>query len=146
MAGKEKKTSSVLRTTADDYAEGATVHGVGYIFNELLPDVDRVIWALSVMFFFILAVFFTTNVYTDWQDNLVITTLKNTAKDVTELPFPAVTICSEGLNMETVSKALARSVLMIFHVTINLHVFPSPELHHVLFQLLPMFEIIHILQ
>ena len=99
---------SVLHATADDYAEGATVHGVGYIFNELLPTIDRVIWAVSVTFFFILAIFFTTNSYIDWQDNLVITTLKNTAKDVTELEFPAVTICSEGLNMDAVSKALAR--------------------------------------
>ena len=99
---------SVLHTTADEYAEGATVHGVGYIFDELLPTIDRVIWGISVGFFFVLAVLFTTNAYTDWQDNMVITTLKNTAKDVTELVFPAVTICSEGLNMDAVSKALAR--------------------------------------
>ena len=105
---EDSKRRSVLHTTADDYAEGATVHGVGYIFNELLPTIDRVIWAVSVTFFFILAIFFTTNSYFDWQDNLVITTLKNTAKDVTELEFPAVTICSEGLNMDAVSKALAR--------------------------------------
>ena len=104
----ETSKRSVLHATADEYAEGATVHGVGYIFDELLPTIDRVIWGFSVGFFFVLAVMFTTNAYTDWQDNMVITTLKNTAKDVTELVFPAVTICSEGLNMDAVSKALAR--------------------------------------
>ena len=36
----------------------------------------------------------------------VVTTLKNTAKPVTEVPFPAVTICSSGLNMDAVKKAL----------------------------------------
>lgn len=97
-----------MHATADEYAECATVHGVGYIFNELLPTIDRVIWGVSVGFFFVLAVLFTTNAYADWQDNMVITTLKNTAKDVTELVFPAVTVCSEGLNMDAVSKALAR--------------------------------------
>ena len=104
----ETSKRSVLHATADEYAEGATVHGVGYIFDELLPTIDRVIWGVSVGFFFVLAVLFTTNAYTDWQDNMVITTLKNTAKDVTELVFPAVTVCSEGLNMDAVSKALAR--------------------------------------
>ena len=104
----ETSKRSVLHATADEYAEGATVHGVGYIFDELLPTIDRVIWGFSVGFFFVLAVLFTTNAYTDWQDNMVITTLKNTAKDVTELVFPAVTVCSEGLNMDAVSKALAR--------------------------------------
>ena len=104
----ETSKRSVLHSTADEYAEGATVHGVGYIFDELLPTIDRVIWGVSVGFFFVLAVMFTTNAYTDWQDNMVITTLKNTAKDVTELVFPAVTVCSEGLNMDAVSRALAR--------------------------------------
>ena len=32
---------SILHATADEYAEGATVHGVSYIFNELLPAIDR---------------------------------------------------------------------------------------------------------
>ena len=32
---------SILHATADEYAEGATVHGVSYIFNELLPIIDR---------------------------------------------------------------------------------------------------------
>jgi hypothetical protein len=102
------KRRSVLHATADQYAEGATVHGVGYIFDELLPAIDRIIWTVSVLGFFALAVFFTTNAYNDWQENLVITTLKNTAKDVTELPFPAVTVCSAGLTMATVSRALSR--------------------------------------
>ena len=104
----EPNKRSVLHATADEYAEGATVHGVGYIFDELLPTIDRVIWGVSVGFFFVLAVLFTTNAYTDWQDNMVITTLKNTAKDVSELVFPAVTVCSEGLNMDAVSRALSR--------------------------------------
>ena len=50
---------------------------------------DRVIWGASVTAFFILAVFFTTNAYTDWQENLVITTLKNTAK-VTYFRIPVL--------------------------------------------------------
>ena len=36
----------------------------------------------------------------------VVTTLKNTAKPVTEVPFPAVTICGSGLHMSTVEEKI----------------------------------------
>ena len=60
--------------------------------------------------------------YSNWQDNFTITTLKVTietkysksenifiqdaAKPVADLPFPSVTICSPGLNMEAVEEAI----------------------------------------
>ena len=31
----------------------------------------------------------------------MVTTLKNTAKPVTDLPFPAITICASGLHMDS---------------------------------------------
>ena len=36
----------------------------------------------------------------------VVTTLKNTAKPVTEVQFPAVTICSSGFHMSNVEKKI----------------------------------------
>ena len=36
----------------------------------------------------------------------MVTTLKNTAKLVTEIPFPALTVCSSGLHMNNVEKKL----------------------------------------
>ena len=56
-----------------------------------------------------------------WVDSPVLTTITTTARDVTELDFPTITICrevfllqlkrcdlftSQGLNMEAVSRAL----------------------------------------
>ena len=37
----------------------------------------------------------------------VVTTLKNTARPVTDLPFPAITICASGLHMDNVERKLA---------------------------------------
>jgi hypothetical protein len=42
----------------------------------------------------------------NWGESPVLTTIVTTAKDVTEVNFPAVTVCREGLNMEAVSAAL----------------------------------------
>ena len=36
----------------------------------------------------------------------MVTTLKNTAKIVTDIPFPALTVCSSGLHMNNVEKKL----------------------------------------
>ena len=102
------KKSSVVSLTATEYAEGATVHGVSYIFNRSLPSIDRVVWTIFELIFLLLAAYFTLTLYTDWQANNVLTTLKTTAKEVTELEFPAVTICSTGLNMDAVYEALEK--------------------------------------
>ena len=101
--------SSVMMT-ATEYAAGATVHGVAYIFNRSLPSIDRVVWTIFELIFLLLAGYFTLTMYTDWQENSVLTTLKTTAKEVTELEFPAITICSEGLNMDAVAKALEKDI------------------------------------
>ena len=35
--------------------------------------------------------------------------MKNTAKPVTDLPFPAITICASGLHMDSVEKKLGEN-------------------------------------
>ena len=42
----------------------------------------------------------------------VVTTLKQTAKPVTDLLFPAVTICASGLHMDNVEKKVAENFAM----------------------------------
>ena len=43
-----------------------------------------------------LAIYLSVESYNQWQERPVITTLKNTAKPVTEVPFPMVTISSQA--------------------------------------------------
>ena len=50
-----------------------------------------------------------TRSYTEWQSDQVITTLKSTARPVTDLAFPTVTICAAGLHMENVKTVLERN-------------------------------------
>ena len=44
-----------------------------------------------------------TNIEVFWQ---VVTILKNTTKLVTDVPFPALTLCGSGLHMNNVEKKL----------------------------------------
>ena len=50
--------------------------------------------------------FFIVNIIMDRQDDRTITSLKTISKPVNELDFPAVTICKDGLNFQSVRETL----------------------------------------
>ena len=106
---KQTRTKSrcrSLRQTTKDYASQSSIHGVGYIFNQKLSTWERALWLIVVIAFLILATHLTLDTWTQWQEEQVVTTLKNTAKPVAEVPFPAVTICGTGSHMNNVEKKI----------------------------------------
>ena len=105
--GKMGKTSPVSKTL-QEYSEAATVHGVGYVFSRSLPLADRLLWALITLSCLSLAGYWSVTAFGNWQENLVVTTLKDPAKSVASLNFPAVTICTSGLDMEAVKDMLMK--------------------------------------
>ena len=42
------------------------------------------------------------------SQNMIVTRFENSELPVTEINFPAVTVCSQGLNMENVARAVER--------------------------------------
>ena len=102
--GKVSHVTNTLR----DYSEAATVHGVSYVFSRSLPLVDRLVWGLITLTCLSLATYWSITAYGNWQENMVVTTLKDPAKSLSSLPFPAVTICTSGLDMEAVKDKLMK--------------------------------------
>ena len=100
------KRKSKLTKNAEEYANRATVHGISYIFDRDLAKLDKALWLIIVLGALCLAVWMINTSYTSWQDNQVITTLKTTTKPITDLDFPAVTICAAGQHMDNVEKVL----------------------------------------
>ena len=98
--------SSKLAHTVKEYANHTTIHGISYIFDQKLSTWERVLWLMVVIAFLILATHLTLDTWTQWQEEQVVTTLKNTAKPVAEVPFPAVTICGTGNHMSNVEKKI----------------------------------------
>ena len=95
-----------ITQTTKDYASQSSIHGIGYIFDHKLGTWERVLWLMVVIAFLILATHLTLDTWTQWQEEQVVTTLKNTAKPVAEVPFPAVTICGTGNHMGNVEKKI----------------------------------------
>ena len=104
MKGK-KKSPAVVRTT-EEFASHTTVHGISYIFDRSLPIADRLLWLVVVVSFLALASYLSYNSYTEWRGEQVITTLKDTVMPVTEVAFPAITICGGGNHMDNVERAV----------------------------------------
>ena len=56
------------------------------------------------------ATIFAWNVFSDWQDERTITSLKTISKPVNQLDFPSVTICKGGQNLQAVREVLEGEV------------------------------------
>ena len=91
-----------------EFSSHSTAHGIGYVFDKELGMFDRSLWLGIVTVCVCVAVGMISSSYTTWQENMVITTLKNIAKPVDEIDFPAVTICGSGLYMENIEKTLEK--------------------------------------
>ena len=81
------------------------MHGVGYLGDTSLARVDRLLWLLVICCSFLASLNVILSSYYAWQDNMVLNTLKTTTKPVTEIEFPAVTICGAGKASVTYSES-----------------------------------------
>ena len=130
-----KKTA--LTQTTEEYASRSSIHGISYTFDRELNIFDRLLWLLVVLAFLGIAAALTWDFWSQWRneqvikllyilyvsyiildshatvliegsDCQVVTVLKNTAKLVSDVPFPALTICGSGLHMSNVEKKLIK--------------------------------------
>ena len=99
-------TRKQFAQAAKEYASRTSVHGIAYVFDKEHGVVDRFLWLMVVLAFLSLATYLTWNTWTQWREEQVVTSLKNTAKPVTDVPFPAVAICAPGNHMSNVEKKI----------------------------------------
>ena len=102
---KSRKKSKVSKNV-EEFATRSTLHGVNYIFDQTVPYGDRILWLLLFLGSGSFAIFMVYSSFTSWQNNQVMTTLKTLTKPVTDLDFPAITICGSGQHMGLVEKVL----------------------------------------
>ena len=101
-----ERMKTAFKRNVKEYADRSSIHGISYIFDHTLAQVDRVLWLVATLCGTGLALWMIATMYLSWQENQVITTLKTTTKSVTTTEFPAITICTGGLHMHLVEKVL----------------------------------------
>ena len=67
-----------IKKTLNEFAEHTTIHGIGYIFNAMIPFFERCIWAVFFGSFAFLAMFWSVYYLNQWQKNPVLTSIKST--------------------------------------------------------------------
>lgn len=61
-----------------------------------LVSLNRLFWTLSVIVSLLLALYLIYDLFTKMQDSPVIVSLGKSFTPIWDIPFPAVTICSEN--------------------------------------------------
>ena len=68
-----------MQHTVLGYAQSSTAHGISYIFEAGQPGSERVLWAAVVASCFAAAGFLSYQMFCQWQENPVITSVSTTA-------------------------------------------------------------------
>ena len=103
---KKKPIRAGLVRTLKEFTQNSSVHGIGYIFGTDIPLVESIFWVLISLASFSLALYMSVDAYLEWQAKPTITTLANSSVPSTEITFPAVTICRDGVDMNAVEEAI----------------------------------------
>ena len=59
-----------------------------------------------IYFNFLYSSLYTGMVYKDWQDDPIITVINTTSYPISNINFPSITICSQGLAKDVVEKVM----------------------------------------
>ena len=90
IGNNSKKVSETIKK----YAELSSIQGVAYIFESRRPVAQKIYWTTTVCLMFIMGLYWSANIFMNWNENQVLTTIRS-ASDM-KVEFPSVTFCSQG--------------------------------------------------
>ena len=95
---KRKRSISVvyLENHLRDCSSESSIHGVPYLGNSEHSTCGRAFWMITVCIALICTSYQVVNLYNQWVDDPVVTTLKTISLPVEDIDFPAVTLCPQG--------------------------------------------------
>ena len=67
-----------VQDTVKGYCDNSTVAGLSYVSDTTSRVLDRCLWFIVCVIFAVLAIYWSTTAYIDWQDDPVLTTVKTT--------------------------------------------------------------------
>lgn len=101
-----KKFKSQCSRYVQDYLLNTSMHGLKYIGDGSLNFYERIFFFAAFSIVTVLSAYFISNLWTKWSDNPIIIGLNSALTPLSEIPFPAVTIC----NMNQARKIIADRV------------------------------------
>jgi hypothetical protein len=114
---KQPSQGAKIYKIIQEYSEYSTIQGVLYIFQINQSQVGRIFWSLIIFAMLLLGTYWSVLAYSDWQSNPVLTTVKTSALPIKEIEFPAVTICSQGLNTDIATAGQQQFVFELYSIS-----------------------------
>ncbi|KAH8264123.1 hypothetical protein KR038_003287 [Drosophila bunnanda] len=81
--------------TYQEYCEHTSIHGVQYLGDRQRPMPERIFWLIAFLISIYGCSMLITSAYTKWTETPVIVSFAEKSTPVWNIPFPAVTVCSE---------------------------------------------------
>ena len=100
-----------MLATIKNYSEISSIQGIVYIFASNQSLAGRFFWTSVVSLMLILGTYWSIVAYNEWEESPVLTTLTTPAMPVNDIDFPAITICSRGMNEDIFRAAVIRKFL-----------------------------------
>ena len=82
--------------TLKEYGGATTIHGIPYILEDGRKMFERLLWVSLVILGMVLTIHLSAQLYNDWQDDPVLTTVGTTGLDIEKIDYPSITICAQG--------------------------------------------------
>ncbi|XP_075163784.1 pickpocket 26 [Haematobia irritans] len=92
---KYGKPSQAAWAIFSEYCDNSTIHGIKYLGEQKRPVWERLFWIMVFVFSIYLCASLTMNIWFKWNNNPVIVSFAEKSTPVWQIPFPAVTICTE---------------------------------------------------
>ncbi|XP_071052550.1 pickpocket protein 28-like [Onthophagus taurus] len=91
---KKNPIRKLIFNNLDNYFDKSTLHGLRYVGDNTLTLGERIFWLLSFLTAIAFAAYFINIIYAKFNNSPVIISFSPTVVSVSEIPFPAITICS----------------------------------------------------
>ena len=69
---RKASTKAAVSQTTKEYASRSSIHGIGYILDNEVSKVDRLLWFFLVLAFLGVAAALTWNFWSQWRNEQVI--------------------------------------------------------------------------
>ncbi|KAK5641660.1 hypothetical protein RI129_010207 [Pyrocoelia pectoralis] len=102
---KRKKYPGCVKNFSDyfsEYSGNSSIHGIKYIGEKKRTIIEKLWWSVAILASLYLCIFTIIKTYQKWQSSPVIVSFARSPTPVWNIPFPAVTICSETKTKQSI--------------------------------------------
>ena len=103
---KRPITKNSMVNTLKDYSSESSIHGVQYLGDRKHSNFGRAFWMITVCIALTCTLVQVFNIWYQWVDDPIVTTLSTISLPVEEIEFPAVTLCPQGSTEDIIDNVL----------------------------------------